>query len=421
MLKQFRLSREIVMVYAAQIVQVLVSFASSILLARWLGKEGQGEITLYTNALSGLILVVSLGVPSAVVYFLSSGRLRKSQCLSVLAATLGTALLLMLLFGFIPSTVLSTIYPSFFASNKHWPLLLCVHVLILLIQQMSVSFLQSEKKFTKQAIVQIAGNLLYLGVILWLFTTKRTPSFSPVIVAMISNLLFQVIILFVFLSKQHESFWTIERIDSKLYGSFFSFGLLAFLTNLIQFFNYKMDVWFMNFYFQNKGMIGEYAIAVSLAQMIWLLPQAMQTVLYQHVSAAEQNAQKRAAVGHQIKLILSYVLCLCIPAILLSPWFITTLYGDSFSASINLFQYLLLAVLPFSLTMPVSAYFAGTGRVHINLYSAILGFMVCIISNLVFIPAYQSMGAVLSSIFSYGTTTLYLVWMYWRDGISSRS
>ncbi|MBL7771875.1 MAG: polysaccharide biosynthesis C-terminal domain-containing protein [Chitinophagaceae bacterium] len=421
MWSRLHITRDVVVLYAAQVVQVIISFVSSVILARWLGKEAQGEVTLYNTALSFLILVTTLGVPAALVYFLSSHQLRKQQFFFILSLTTTVAMVIAILLLLNNWFVFPEFFPSFFNEHPLWLLVLLLHSLIAITQQITIAILQVERHFIRQSIIQILGNSLYLITLWALYFSDAQPIFAWVIAAMIANIVLQLLIMYKHLWSKQREYLRMEKIPKNSLKIFLGFGLLAFVTNLIQFMNYKMDVWFLNHYFNNKGMIGVYAVAVSLAQMFWLFPQAMQTVLFQRISSdTSQSAQWRLAMN-QAKTIFLYVSVLALPAYFLAEFFIPLFYGEAYQETVHLFQWLLVAVLPFCLTMPISAYFAGTGRVRVNLYSAMLGFVVCFLANWFFIPKLQTLGAVWSSILSYGATTLFLLIMFYFERSKTES
>jgi O-antigen/teichoic acid export membrane protein len=65
-------NKNILYSYSTQIVVVLSNFACSILAARMLGSVGQGQLGLYTNFMAFLTLLVGLGIPSALVFYIAS-------------------------------------------------------------------------------------------------------------------------------------------------------------------------------------------------------------------------------------------------------------------------------------------------------------------------------------------------------------
>ena len=69
-------------------------------------------------------------------------------------------------------------------------------------------------------------------------------------------------------------------------------GLQGFLSNLFQFFNYRLDVLILSF-FLGVGAVGIYATAVTVAEMLWYVPEAIATVLFPK-TAASSTQESRA-------------------------------------------------------------------------------------------------------------------------------
>jgi O-antigen/teichoic acid export membrane protein len=110
-----------------------------------------------------------------------------------------------------------------------------------------------------------------------------------------------------------------------------------------------------------------------------------------------------------------YAISAGIAGYLLSIYLVPILFGEEFRESVQCIGFLLIGVVPFCLSMAVSGYFAGTGRVRINLYSAILGFIVCMAADLLLIPSYGILGAAIASSISYISTVTFLLVKFHRD------
>jgi len=398
---------------------VLCSFLCAIMGARILGAFGQGELALYTNFILLSSLLLGAGLPAGIVHFIAARKIEKKQVLSILLTVLFAGFTLLLLaLGILQQTaLLSTFIPTLFHHNSVWFWLMLLHLLLVLLNIFLSSILQAEALFGKASYILISGSitlLLLYALRYFAITGIHIPPLNWILLALISS---QLIQLFFFLRQVYTTnpdYLHVAQIQIGVIRPLIQFAFLAFMTNLIQFLSYKMDIWFVN-YFHGKQLTGVYALGVSLAQMLWLLPSAIQSVLYAFISAHTDRQlmiQRTIKTTKQIGL---YAISAGIAGYLLSLYLVPVLFGEEFRESVQCIGLLFIGVVPFCLSMAVSGYFAGTGRVRINLYSAILGFIVCLAADLLLIPSYGILGAAIASSISYISTVTFLLVKFHRD------
>src|SRR5206468_9614303 len=95
----------------------------------------------------------------------------------------------------------------------------------------------------------------------------------------------------------------------------FRFGLQSWAANLLQQVNYRFDVIILGG-FASASAVGVYSVALTLTGVAWVLPQALQTVLFPRaasldeserigeIGAEESNAAVAKAVRHGVLLTL---------------------------------------------------------------------------------------------------------------------
>ena len=384
-----------------------------------LGAFGQGELALYTNFILLSSLLLGAGLPAGIVHFIAARKIEQKQVLSILLTVLliGFALLLLALSILQQTALLSTFIPTLFHHNSVWFWLMLLHLLLVLLNIFLSSILQAEALFSKASYILISGSitlLLLYALRYFAITGIHIPPLNWILLALISS---QLIQLFFFLRQVYTTnpdYLHLEQIQIGAIRPLIQFAFLAFMTNLIQFLSYKMDIWFVN-YFHGKQLTGIYALGVSLAQMLWLLPSAIQSVLYAFIST---HTDRQLIIERTIKTtrqIAVYAISAGITGYLLSIYLVPILFGEEFRESVQCIGLLFIGVVPFCLSMAVSGYFAGTGRVRINLYSAILGFIVCMAADLLLIPSYGILGAAIASSISYISTVTFLLVKFHRD------
>lgn len=378
-----------------------------------LGAFGQGELALYTNfiMLSGLLL--GLGLPAGLVHFIASRKIEKQKIFSLLMTVLIASLMAFMCVLFIlhRSGILFNLLPTVIYSNAIWFWIMIIHLVMVLINIFLSSILQAEGQFGKAGSIAVAGSLFLLvmySIRFFSFGGMQLAALNWILITLLASQLIQMGIYMIQLYRVDKNYFHLSKVEFSIVQPLLQFAALAFATNLIQFFSYKMDIWFVNFY-HGKELTGIYALGVMLAQMVWLLPSAVQSVLYAFISTHQDkqlNIQKTVQTTRQLAV---YALIAGVSGYLLSIWLVPVLFGTAFTASVQCIGILLIGILPFCLSMPVSGYFAATGRVKINLYSAIIGFVCCLLADVILIPRWGISGAAFASVISYCSTVLYLL------------
>ena len=384
-----------------------------------LGASGQGELALYTNFILLSSLLLGAGLPAGIVHFIAARKIEQKQVLSILLTVLliGFALLLLVLSILQQTALLSTFIPTLFHHNSVWFWLMLLHLLLVLLNIFLSSILQAEALFGKASYILISGSitlLLLYALRYFAITGIHIPPFNWILLALISSQLIQLIFFLRQVYTTNPDYLHLEQIQFGAIRPLIQFAFLAFMTNLIQFLSYKMDIWFVN-YFHGKQLTGIYALGVSLAQMLWLLPSAIQSVLYAFISTHTDRQLMIQRTINTTRQIAVYAISAGITGYLLSIYLVPILFGEEFRESVQCIGLLFIGVVPFCLSMAVSGYFAGTGRVRINLYSAILGFIVCMAADLLLIPSYGILGAAIASSISYISTVTFLLVKFHRD------
>lgn len=413
--------KNILATYAAQIVMVICNFLCAILAARMLGAGGQGSLALYVSFTAFVLLFVGVGLPSAVVHYIASNKILKSKIFPIILSVT-----LMMVVGFSLFLYLSSFtnsieifLPLFILQNKIWFAILIFHVLLMMLNQYLSSILQAENHFILASIITTIGSMLLLILYSAKYFSLIAVNVLPLHFIIFSMLMVSGILYFLYLTfiykkeKQYFSFHTFSFEEIKPMILFSGF---AFVANLVQFLSYKMDLWFVNFYYHSKEMIGVYALSVSLAQLVWMLPSAVHSVLFTFNSSAEYSlVEKYHKSKKTSNLILLYAIIAAIIGYFLSVYLVPIWFGLEFEDASKLIGILLFGIVPFCYGMGISAYFAGVGKVKYNMIGSIVGMIICAIFDMILIPKYGIMGAAIASVISYLSTVLVYFVLFIRE------
>ncbi|MCI0438792.1 MAG: polysaccharide biosynthesis C-terminal domain-containing protein, partial [Chloroflexi bacterium] len=237
-------------------------------------------------------------------------------------------------------------------------------------------------------------SLILLGILLWQFNTGVAGAIGARAIAV----LVLAIGLFFWARRILGGVsWHLNRHYLKAAAKF---GLQAHLANVVQFLNYRLDLFLVNV-FVSPVAVGFYAVATEVVERLWLLSGAASTVLYPRI-AAESDESARASIT---AIVSRNVLWLSVAggAIVygLSHWVVTLLYSTEYLPTVRPLQILLPGIVAFAASRVLAHDIAGRGRPILNSYASIIGLAINLGLNLALIPRYGIEGAAWATTASY--------------------
>jgi O-antigen/teichoic acid export membrane protein len=179
-----------------------------------------------------------------------------------------------------------------------------------------------------------------------------------------------------------------------------NFGLKAHLSNILAFVNYRADL-FIIAYFLTPLEVGLYTVAVNVSERLWILSQAISTVLYPKISSLTSSYERNnlTSIICRNMMILSLIggLLLIITAEIL----IALLFGKPYEQSALILQLLIPGIIFGSISRIIANDFAGRGKPELNMNVSFLTVSINIILNFILIPFYGVNGAAISTSISY--------------------
>lgn len=406
------LANNIIRQFFTQIVGLIVGFIISIITTRILGAEGRGDFALIINTSAFLSLLLSFSFGTALIHVTATDKVPLRNAInSITVIIIFLILICVLTLAFIPFSKYNFLLPS--DQNKVFNItILIVLFTTSLTSILFNSVLNGKKQFKKQQTMYfwIAPLSLAAYLILFYFKSIIDIDFKFFILFYIAINAVPAISAYIIYTKYVRPPFSFSFLNSAQLKYILNFSFIAYVANIFQFLSYRMDFWFVQYYSGTKPL-GIYSLSVNLAQMLWLLPQAIATIFLAYsgsgnskVAISQTNALSRITLN--IILVVTVILASTINFI------IPFLYGVEFKDSVFLFQLLLIGIVPFCITTIIAAYFAGKGKIKVNLYCSLIGFIVCLIFDLILIPRYGNIGAAIATIISYFTSTVYIVLVY---------
>jgi O-antigen/teichoic acid export membrane protein len=382
-------------IFAGQLVSLGCAVVSMSLLARGLGPAGTGLYAVAILVPTSLTLLFGGGLGAANVYFAGSTRLaiRDLTQNAVAIAVAGTALAGVAIGALwwvgILGLILPGITPAMLAMGLViLPVLMlrqAFNAIVLGLQQLS----RSARVDMAQAVAMLAGVLILVGVI--------GVNAAGAMVAYLLGVLIAVTVLVSWLRSLGARF--VPQWRRTVAGPTISYGYRATAGSIAQIITYRLDLILVNVWI-GSAVAGEYSIATRLAELLWLLPAAIGTVVFSRSSSTrgdQMNAITPRAFAATFVISSAGAIALAVTG----PWLIPFMFSDQFSASYGP----MLVLLPGAVLLGSSGVLANdlAGRGHPGLVSlaAVAGCFVTIPLDLLLIRSYGAIGAALASSIAY--------------------
>ena len=383
---------------------VLSGVCFIILVARYLGPDGNGLYSMSILLPSLLATMLSLGVTSANVYFLGGGRVSfKTALLAnykiwfvICVFGLGCAAIMLFFFH-------ETIFPGV-ALPLLWTALSCFPLIVL--HSFLASLLQGIEDFKKYNFVLMVGPVVtlvtalffmqYIGMgvmgALFAFICGHGLSLLAVVLGLADHRRKE---------KGSVAVGEVNRYIVKCLG----YGWKAHLGNILAFVNYRIDVFLVNLMISPEA-VGIYVVAVKIVEQIWLLSKSASVVLLPKLSGYHDEEEKRKVLTLlvsrwvlMISLLMSMVLAMLVQEIVL------LLFGQNYHEAAGVLLWLLPGVVIGSMARVLANDIAARGRPELNLYSSAVIVITNVIANIILIPTFGLSGAAMATTLAYTLNT----------------
>ncbi|HKQ58830.1 MAG TPA: flippase [Candidatus Eisenbacteria bacterium] len=154
--------------------------------------------------------------------------------------------------------------------------------------------------------------------------------------------------------------------------------------------------------------LGAYAAAVKLVEGWYFLPTAVVASLFPSIVQARQqdDALFLARLQKLYGLMAAAAYAVAIPTTLLAPWIVRVLYGPGYAAAAPMLAVLVWSLVFTNLGIARGAFLTSMNWTRPYLMTVALGGAVNVALNLVLIPRWGGMGAVVATLIAYGVATL---------------
>ena len=396
-----------IITFTSRILIFILWITISIILARSLGPELRGVYALMIFVFSVMLRLGSLGIETANTYFTGNKQYEIKDIVSnsFISCLLISSVLILLFY----------ITSSFNGVHEYFNLkqiklsylwLVVLTLPFALLSSYLVNIFLGKEEIIIFNKINIFRYTFHLTTLLVFLLILKQGLFGAVISQVLTTVVITCFVIFLIqkVTKIRISF----RPDLSM--STARYGLKAYFGNLAQFLNYRLDILLISA-FLAPDAVGYYAIAVGIAEIIWIVPGAIATVLFPRVSSlhdTDANSLTPMIARHTYFVIFVFVLAL----FFLAKPLINIFFGTAFLPSQRPLLILLPGIIAVAGSKTLSADLAGRGKPQIATYAAFISLAVNIPLNLFLIPKWGISGAAFASSVAYISANLVVIFVF---------
>jgi len=394
-----------------------LNIVSGIILTRLLGVEGKGVYATIQANIQLFSLLLGFGLTTGIIYFTSSNKIQLNKLMGIAISILLLSSSLLGILIILPSPY--NFFSYLFPKGYHAPFYYIYFILFFGISYFNSiisAVFQGKQNFkvinsvllvnSSLSVLLFSMILIYDYFIPEIITLKHLLSISLITVS-INAIIW--IFLYIKSIKIIPSFKL--SIVHEIKPIYLFIGI-TYIANLLNFLNYRIDIWFLNYY-HTAVEVGYYSLATNIVENFWILTTPIITVLLPYLSNKDKNMTNVIAYISRVNI--SVLLCLAIFTFFTIEYILPFVYGKQFLPSISPLILLLPGIILGGSTKLFATYFVSNNQVHYNLKATIIGLVLTIILDFILIPQYGTAGAAIATSIAYTSVFLFVTIIYFTQ------
>jgi len=380
----------------------------NILVARHFEADGSGQIYYITNIFAFIMMLISLCLETPMGYYLSQKKVNETQL--TLLALCWTVIVM------IPAFLLIQQFSGMEGipfERKKFELSANVFLAGNLLITFFVALFYSKLDFVVPNLMLSGVNLLLIALVPNNTAMQGLLTDEQYIPLYFSGFLLQGILLAIAFIIKYVKWKDFSFIPVSLLRSLFSFAMIAVVTNSMTFLMYRIDYWFVNKYCSDADL-GNYIQACKLAQLFFIIPSILAAVVFPMTASGRREEMNEKMQLLSRGLIVLYSIA-CTGLLLVGYWLFPFVFGASFNNMYWSFLLLVPAILSYSVTHLLTAYYGGKKVLSVNFWGNVFALAVIIAGDIIFIPVYGIKGAAVVSSAGYICYMCYMMYAHTRE------
>ncbi len=387
----------------------LSAFIINILLARHFQASVSGAVYYISSIYALVVLVSSLSLESGIIYFTAKKEIPPERLFNFSLAwscfiSIGTFLFTYYFFSEayrdIPASLILLSAVCFITGN-------------LLVTYCS-GFFYAANNFKTPNIIIISGTVLLIVLI---------PYGSSSIIPAINNenyfyvyfgvFLLQGVCMAIAAGSTVIKKWSFQFLSSVQVKVLARYCLMAFAGNIIFFLLYRVDYFFVEKYCTPE-QLGNYIQVSKLVHLFFILPTILASAVFPMTASGKKEHVHEVLTLLSRGIFLMYTIA-CLILALTGSWLFSFVFGESFTEMYEPFLWLIPGILSLSGIFTLTAYFAGSDRIRVNITGSVFALIVIVIGDILFIPRYGINAAAMVSSAGYIVYQVYIIAVFKKE------
>jgi O-antigen/teichoic acid export membrane protein len=351
--RRIRLGSGTAWVVAVQLIAAASTILIGAIVARWLGPEGKGVLSLLQQSVTLLAVLGELGLGIAAIYYVSKGEVRPGTVLGNALVLLGVVSTVAFL-GLV--VLLRTPLAVVDVSWTHVFVALGLFAATVLLSWVG-SIVTSVEGTRGAARASVVASLVTLGIVYWLWVSLRLTPLG-VLIASATGATLGIV---VGLAPAWRALQPVKA-SMAVFRSMIHYSLRLHAASAADLVHFRQDILILG-WLAGPSAVGVYSVALSLAEIASRLPAAIGSAIQAQASrVSEESALDFSARALRLTTFISLVTTGALA--LVAPVAIPMIFGPSFVPAIGIVYVMLPRMLANSLVWPVTSYQSARGVVY---------------------------------------------------------
>lgn len=395
-----------IIVISSSGLSTIFSFVSSILISRLLGPEGRGEFVLILTISTFILRFFNFGIGDATTFYI--GKRTYSQQ-DIIATALFGDVIASLLGGGLLLALASIGNLSYLADiDFKWLVVVAAMAIPTLVMAHLYTILLALDRVGDYGIANLFLSISNVALIVILVGLGRLGLDGAIFAWVISSLLVNAFVLF----RAVRTIGTLGRVQMPILTKLLRYGLFPYSVSVFQLLCLRIDVFFVKGY-NGLASVGFYSLAVSIAELIWQLPNSISIILFPRLSKL-QAGEENSVTPIVSRVTTGLMVCGLLGLLIFGRVFITLVYGADYLPSVLPLQLLLPGILSYGIGKILFNDMMARGKAKSGVYSAVANLLVILALDLTLIPAFGINGAAVASSAAYTTGMVVILISYLR-------
>lgn len=382
-MSSINLKKNIITTILSKSLILVLNFAVLVLTTQLWGAEGKGAVAIFVADLSLISIIANVFTNGSVSYYFS--KMAASKLFSVAY-----------LWSFVVATAGAFVL-WVTGEQSIAPFVFVVSSLMGLMAFHNSLFLGDQKISYYNLITVLQPALLLLCMMLCYFLCPQWSYYCYFVGQSFSLALILLVCVFLRKKMKIRLHWDFDHACNR---QLFSYGWKSELGTLLQFFNYRLTYFILDFYIGRESL-GVFSVGVTIAEAIWIVNRSMSMVQYSNVlkQGNTRQSRKETMVLALISLGLSAACVLVI--VLLPSSLFTFVFGPEFGKVNRVVLILSPGILAMAFSNVLDNYFSAIRHLNVQILKSVVALLFTLVLSLWLVPAWGIDGACVVNAASY--------------------